>query len=264
MAMPAPPLPSSNLFETLTAPWRLALEGRAGLEYGALLLAQPLLRRAPRGDGRPVLVLPRMLGGDIETQPLRGTLEGLGFRPRGWDGGINLGPREGVMEHCRTLLATLFAEQGRKVGLIGWSLGGLYARVLAKQVPQQVHCVIGLGTPLSGTPAPEELWRLFGQVTGQPMGLPTDTGPLTAPPPVPTTAIYSRSDGIVPWRHAREAEGPLTENIEVESSHFGLAANPLAVYAVADRLAQPEGAWQPFSRSGARGWLFPDPGRQGW
>ena len=76
------------------------------------------------------------------------------------------------------------------------------------------------------------------------------------PPPVPTTSIYSRTDGIVAWRCSLNEPGPLVENIEVHASHVGMGMNPLALYAVADRLAQPSGRWQPFAASGARRWFF--------
>jgi hypothetical protein len=82
------------------------------------------------------------------------------------------------------------------------------------------------------------------------------------PPPVPSTAIYTRSDGIVAWQGCREQESATTENIEVEGSHSGLGYNPAALYAIADRLAQTEGEWRPFDRSGLRSLLYSDPRRR--
>lgn len=253
-----------GLLRQLTMPLYLGLEARAYWEFGAFFATAPLLSLAPTGDGHPVLVLPRMFGCDLSTEPLRRTLAALGYAVHPWGLGINLGPRPGVLERCRERLHALHGEQGHRVSLIGWSVGGLYARELAKQSPEAVRCVISLGTPIDGEPKPADLWARFERMTGQPMGLPETHGPLAEPPPVPTTAIASRSDGIVPWPGANERPGPQTETIEVESSHLGIALHPLAVHAIADRLSQPEGAWQPFERTGLKRWLYGDPQRPGW
>jgi pimeloyl-ACP methyl ester carboxylesterase len=143
------------------------------------------------------------------------------------------------------------------VSLVGWSLGGLYARALALAAPGEVRQVLTLGTPIDGEPRPADLWRGYERLTGRPMGLPADLGDLHGPLPVPTSSLYSRSDGIVPWQHSLLPDGPQAENIEVESSHLGLGVHPLTLYAIADRLAQPADAWQPFSREGLRAWLYP-------
>lgn len=259
--MPKTPSCDDRWLLQATAPLRLALEGRAGWEHGATLAAQPLLARAPRGDGHPVLTLPLMLGNDLPMQPLRVYLASRGYAPYPWGLGINLGPRGDLLARCLERLHDLHHRHGRRVSLIGWSLGGLYARELAKEAPEAVRLVITLGTPFTGAPRPADVWRLYERLTGEPMGLPERHGPLDRPPPVPTTSIYSRSDGIVPWPCSREREGPRSENIEVESSHLGLGAHPLVWYAIAERLAQPEGAWRPFERRGWRALLYPDPRR---
>lgn len=260
-----PPLPDLTDLRTLAAsPLRLALELRVGIEAGAMLALQPLLRLAPRGDGHPVLVFPRLLGTDLATLPLRAYLTSLGYAAAAWDQGLNLGPHHGVMPAALARLRELRERHGRKVSLIGWSVGGLYARQLAKQLPGDVRQVITLGTPLTGRPKPADLWRWVEQATGQPFGLPETHGSLETPPPVPTTAIYSRSDGIVPWQDSVQRAGPACDNIEVESSHLGLGVHPLVLYAVADRLAQPEGQWKPFLRDGLKAVLFPEPQRPGW
>ena len=252
---------SQALWLQATSPFRFALEARAALEFGSLFAAQPFLCSAPKGDGHPVLVLPRLLGCDLSTQPLRYYLASLGYAASPWGLGVNLGPRQGVLRGCLARLEQLHAEHGRKVSLIGWSLGGLYAREMAKEAPDLVRQVISLGAPISGDQEPTQIWAMYQAATGDPMGLPQGKGPLAEAPPVPTTSIFSRSDGIVPWMDSLEHEGPTTENIEVQSSHLGLAMNPLSLYAIADRLAQPEDAWHRFERRGFRGWLYPDPPR---
>lgn len=244
---------------------RIALEWRAPWEYGAALLAQPFLSQAPAGDGHPVIVFPGLMASDTSTRPLRKYLEARGYAPIGWGIGSNLGPRDGVLDQCRTLLKDLRRRHRRKVSLLGWSLGGIYARELAKEYPNDVRLVITLGTPFTGHPKATNAWRLYELVTGHRIGEPQIHEPLRTPPPVPTTSIYSRTDGIVAWQCSVEKAGPLHENIEVEASHFGLGLNPLAWWAVADRLSQPEGRWQPFERgSGWREWLYRDPARKGW
>ncbi|MGD9953755.1 MAG: esterase/lipase family protein [Burkholderiales bacterium] len=243
---------------------RLALEWRAPWEYGASLLLRPLLDQAPRGDGHPVLLFPGLLASDRTTAPLRGYLESLGYVPYGWGLGANKGPREGVMDACRARLAQIHKRHKRRVSLVGWSLGGIYAREFAKETPKAVRLVITLGTPFTGHPKATNAWRVYEKVTGHRIGTADLHEPLRVPPQLPTTSIYSRSDGIVSWQCSVEKTGPLHENIEVEASHLGLGFNPLAWYAIADRLAQPEGAWKPFDRAGVRAWLFRDPKRAGW
>ncbi|HVP32311.1 MAG TPA: alpha/beta hydrolase [Steroidobacteraceae bacterium] len=242
---------------------RMALEWRAGLEYGAGLATRPLLRFAPRGDGHPVLVLPGMLAGDLTTRPLRRCLKRLNYVPYGWEQGINLGPRAGVMQRCLALLQGLRRTHNRKVSLIGWSLGGIYARELAKAVPEHVRVVITLGTPFTGHPKATNAWRLYEWLTGHRIGAPDIHGPLRKPPRVPTTSIFSRTDGIVAWQCSVEHPGPISESIEVEASHLGMGFNPLALYAIADRLSQPEGAWQPFERQGLRRLIYGSARRSG-
>ena len=248
---------ADRLMQRLSAPMRLALEARAPWELGASIAAQPLLTRAPKGDGHPVLVLPLMFGSDLNTLPLRSFLAGRGYTVSAWGQGVNLGPRAGVFDACRRRVSELAEGYGRAVSLVGWSLGGLYARALALAALGEVRQVLTLGTPITGEPRPADLWRGYERLTGQPMGLPAGLGDLHGPLPVPTSSLYSRSDGIVPWEHSIIPSGAEAENIEVESSHLGLGVHPLTLYAIADRLAQPADAWQPFSREGLRAWLYP-------
>ena len=244
---------------------RIALEWRAPWEYGAALLAQPFLAQAPHGDGHPVLVLPGLMASDTSTKPLRRFLESKGYAAVGWGLGSNLGPRDGVLDGCRTLLQDLRRRHKRKVSLLGWSLGGIYAREMAKEFPNDVRLVITMGTPFTGHPKATNAWRLYEIVTGHRIGEPEIHEPLRMPPPVPTTSIYSRTDGIVAWQCSVDKPGPQHENIEIEASHFGLGLNPLAWWAVADRLAQPEDRWQAFERgTGWLEWLYRDPQRKGW
>ncbi len=238
---------------------RLALELRAPWEFGASLAALPILMSAPRGDGHPVLVFPGLAASDISTGPLRRYLKDRNYAPHRWELGRNFGPRPGVLAGCEQLVAKLHERYGRKVSLIGWSLGGIYARETAKQVADKVRSVITLGTPFAGHPRATNAWQLYEFVSGEQVDNRRDWDEIKRAPPVPTTSIYSRTDGIVAWQCSVQEAAPQTENIEVEASHVGLGVNPAVLYAIADRLAQPEGQWQPFDRSGLRQLVYRDP-----
>ncbi|MBC7602237.1 MAG: alpha/beta hydrolase [Ramlibacter sp.] len=245
----------------------LALEFRAAFEFGAVLPALPALYRAPRGDGHTVLVFPGLSASDATTIPLRSYLAMIGYQSQGWAQGFNFGPRAGVLEAAKRDLLDAFEQSKRKVTLIGWSLGGVYARELAKEMPDQVRGVITLGTPFAGPPKSTNAWRIYELTSGRNIDREHETFDLATAPPVPTTSIFSRTDGIVAWQGSIQKPGPSntkTENIEVVASHIGLGVNPSAWWAIADRLAQAEGRWRPFDRTGLYGlksFIYPNPGR---
>ena len=143
-----------------------------------------------------------------------------------------------------------------KVSLVGWSLGGVYAREIAKMHPAQVRCVITLGSPFSGHPRATNAWRFFELVSGQSTPDAAILEQLRVAPPVPTTSIYSRSDGVVAWQCSLNEDAPHTENIEVRASHIGMGMNPIALYAIGDRLRQDPARWTRFDAQGARRWFF--------
>ncbi len=229
----------------------LALELRAFWEFGAVLPAWPALQRASAGDGHPVIVFPGLAASDTSTVPLRKYLSSLGYDVQGWQLGSNFGPRAGVLDDIKERVLATHAQHGRKVSLVGWSLGGIYAREIAKELPQCVRCVITLGTPFSGGPRSTNAWRLYEMVSGREIEREADQFELDKAPPVPTSSVYSKSDGIVAWQSSIQSAAPglghkQTENIEVLASHFGIGLNPSAWWAVADRLSQAEAAWKPF------------------
>ena len=242
-------------------PLLLALEGRAPWEFGAALASWPLLRQAPAGDGHAVIVFPGLAAGDLSTLPLRSFLATRGYSAHGWELRLNFGPRRGVIEKCLERIRRIRRESGGPVSLVGWSLGGVYARELAKMAPGDVRCVVTLGSPFTGHPKSNNAWRIYELASGHRLEASEEFARVGAPPPVPTTSIFSRSDGIVAWPCCVQAQGPLAESIEVSSSHIGIGMNPAAWFAVADRLAQPRGRWRPFHREGWRRWLYRDPYR---
>ncbi|RMH16940.1 MAG: alpha/beta hydrolase [Acidobacteria bacterium] len=229
----------------------LLLEGRALGEFLSGWAAQPLLRRCPQGDGHPVMVLPGFVASDLSTRPLRGFLRRQGYAARRWGFGRNLGPDGGLEDRMVERLRYLRRVYDRKVSLIGWSLGGVYARELARRAPADVRRVITLGSPFRH-PKANHSWRLFEWLSGMAVDElePERLARMAEPPPVPSTAIYSRTDGVTNWRCCVEQEAPQTENVAVPGSHCGLGVNPLALYVIADRLAQPEDGWRPFAPRG--------------
>lgn len=261
----------------------LAIEGRALWELGAFFVAYPFLHAAPRGDGHPVLVLPGLAATDASTIALRGYLKDLGYAPHGWDLGRNLGHHHTVEGEMLERLLELHTRYRRKVSLIGWSLGGVFARELAKAAPHAARLVISLGSPITGCATSTNAWHAYEFASGKRVGRRCRSkaqkiavergaesdmdcpvcghGKRHAPPTVPSTSIFSRSDGIVAWQCSLEPDHEHTENIEIEGSHCGLGHNPLALYAIADRLAQREDHWKPFDRGGWRGLFYPDPKR---
>ncbi len=239
----------------------LALEGRAPWELGATLAALPWLRKAARGDGHPVIVYPGLIASDLSTLALRTFLRQRGFDAHGWELKRNYGPRKGVLEQSIERVSAAHRESGRRVSLVGWSLGGVYAREIAKLLPGKVRCVITLGSPFTGNPKATNAWRIYELASGHKLDDPEVLAQVRTPPPVPTTSIFSRSDGVVAWQCSFQQRGDLAENIELTASHVGMGLNPAAWYAIADRLAQREGQWRPFHREGWRQWIFPDPER---
>lgn len=237
----------------------MLMEGRAMPELGAFWLMRPWLSATARGDGHPVLVLPGLMADDASTRALRGFLNSHGYKAHGWKQGRNMGLRDNVERDMLARIAELYERYGqRKISLVGWSLGGLYARQLAKAAPDKVRCMISLGSPFAGSPKSTNAWRAYEMVSGSKVEDQDLLAALIEAPPVPTTSIFSRSDGICAWQACLNEDGPTSENIEVVGSHCGLGHHPAAVYAIADRLAQPEGDWKKFDRSGWRRMAFPD------
>jgi pimeloyl-ACP methyl ester carboxylesterase len=253
---PFAPLDAEELVAA-PGPWQLMLEARAPWEYAALLAATPWLAQLPRGDGHPVIVFPGLGASDTSTLPMRQFLRQRGYTPYAWQQGFNFGPRHGVLDAARERVVHLAERHGEAVSLVGWSLGGIYAREIAKEQPAIARCVVTLGSPFGGHPRATNAWRFYELVSGQAVHSDEELlAQIRQPPACPTTSIYSRSDGIVAWQCSLNPSAPHTENIEVHASHVGMGMNPLALYVLADRLAQPAGAWQPFDVKGARRWFY--------
>jgi len=230
----------------------LLAEARGIFEFNATVLLSPLLMRAPRGDGHPVLAIPGFLASDLSMAPMRHYLRELGYDTNAWRMGRNIGGVARLRNALRNRLGEIHAATGRKVGVVGWSLGGVYARDLALQAPEMVRSVITLGSPFANDVRATNATQLYEALSGERIedNLELRTA-IAGELPVPASSIYSRSDGIVNWRTCLLQPSDRAENIEVFfASHIGLPVNPAALWAVADRLALPEGEFRPFDRSG--------------
>jgi pimeloyl-ACP methyl ester carboxylesterase len=228
-------------------------QARAARELTLGRARRRLLRTSPRGDGHPVLVFPGLFAGDLTTLPLRRFLRDLCYDARGWRLGVNLGPSPELREKLDARLAHLFERHGRRVSLVGWSLGGLYARELARANPDRVRLVITLAAPFRDISATHAVRLIPIRPRGRPLQEAEELREaLRQPLPVPSTSIYSRTDGIVAWQSCLEEEGPRSESVEVACSHTGMGFHPDALAIVADRLAQKEDQWRPFRSRDAR------------
>jgi pimeloyl-ACP methyl ester carboxylesterase len=214
---------------------------RAATELIATASLAPWAALAPAGDGHPVLVLPGLFAGDGYTTTLRLFLRSRGFAAQGWHAGLNLGHWSYLESVVLPAVERLHARHGQRVSIIGASMGGLLARAAARADPERVRCVITLGSALRGPHRANHVWPVYEAVTGQPAE--TLSQPL---PPVPSTSIFSRLDGMSDWHPCVAPAGPGSESIAVTSSHHGLIHHAAALYAIADRLAQPPDAWRPF------------------
>jgi pimeloyl-ACP methyl ester carboxylesterase len=230
----------------------LLAEMRGIFEFNASLMMSPFLMGAPRGDGHPVLTLPGFLAGDLSMAPMRRYLMELGYEPHAWRMGRNIGGISRMRAALRDRLAEIYETSHRRVSIVGWSLGGVYARDLALHAPGMVRYVVTLGSPFANDIRATNATRLYEALTGEVVGdNPSLREALAGDLPVPTTSIYSRSDGVVNWQTCLLRPSDTAENIEVYfASHVGLGVNPAALWAVADRLAQPEGQFSQFDRSG--------------
>ena len=225
-------------------PYRLPGELRAATEFARFLATKRDLRRLAGGDRQAVIVFPGLMAGDWWTAPMRQLLVDLGYYPHGWELGTNLGLKKGLLPAMEKQVRIVHEGSRRTVSLVGWSLGGLYAREIAKRMPDKVRQVITIGTPFMGDRRANRAWRLYEWLSREKVDeIPFD---LEIHPPVPTTSIYSRDEGIVAPESCTAPPAPLFESIAIRGSHVGMPWNPTVLRILLDRLAQPEGEWRPY------------------
>ena len=193
-----------------------ALGARLWRSFGSLAARGP-------ADGRKLMVIPGFVANDRTTLGLQRALAAAGYRVAGWGMGINRGVRADTRERIAERIEA-FAP-GEKIILVGWSLGGVFAREVAKLRPDLVERVITLGSPFSGDMRANNVWRLYEWVAGHPVDKPPIETVLAEKPPVPTLALWSRRDGIVSVRSACGLPGESDHQIELTCSHMGFGVS---------------------------------------
>jgi pimeloyl-ACP methyl ester carboxylesterase len=241
------------------------LEWRALLEFGTLPVSWPWLRSTPKGDGHPVLLLPGFTAGDATLAPLAAFLRSRGYAVETWGFGQNKGFSRKFVVALEQKIRYMHHRSGRKISLIGHSLGGVFAYDLAHRMPEYVRGVISMGSPMRLNPTRVEaplsvkvLYRLLAHPMGPIAHMAMSRAKhLGTPPSMPSVCIYTATDGVVPAHAAViETHGRQHENIAVPGSHIGLGINPLVLWILADRLSQKEGRWKPFRPKGVVAKLY--------
>lgn len=228
------------------------MEGRFWAEFTTFSWHYFSLRNSlPKGDGHAVLVIPGFLASDAATAGLRNVLSHAGYAVYGWEQGTNRGPSADVFAGLEQQLKQLYANHG-KVSLIGWSLGGIFARELGRRHPKLIRQIITLGSPFNATrdQFDPSLVKLLEDSTGKTFEETQHefTSGGNMPPKVPCTAVYSKTDGIAPWEACFDDPPDAThQNVEVLGSHMGLVYSLSVISLIADRLAQPLNRWKKFA-----------------
>jgi len=224
---------------------------RAALEYANMRLT--INKSAlPRGDGHAVVLFPGLASDRQAMAPLGKLCIDLGYTPLDWGRGLNTGPKGDPdlwLDGLAHDVDTLTSAHRESVSLVGWSLGGIYAREVAKRLGARVRQVVTIGTPFAGPSHATNAGLVYRLLNGSKPALDAGmTNKLRAPPAVPTTSIFSRSDGVVAWQTCIQPGGSArTENIEVSGSHCGLGWNAEVFRVLADRLGQRHGAWKRYA-----------------
>ncbi len=238
----------------------LSEPARGMIERAMLPLSMLWLDSAPRGDGHGVLVLPGFLAADTSTGILRRYLRRLRYDVRGWELGRNLGPTDRVVDKLPRVVRAFSEWSGGPISVVGWSLGGVYAREIGRAEPERVRQVITLGSPfVLSDPAQSRaagIYRRRAHLHADPSRVPT-APQIAQPIPVPSTAVYSRRDGIVAWQACIEPVTELHDNVEVRCSHLGFGVDPATLWLIADRLALPAGRQPRFTPPDRRRHLYP-------
>jgi ferredoxin len=234
----------------LPHPKWLLLEGvRFGASFVDYYTTGGHFEDLPPGDGHPVYLLPGFATNHISTIFIKEVLDKLGYATKDWSYGFNVRFNEELIQHLRDDLDTMYKYHNRKVSIIGLSLGGVYARFLANHSPEKVRSIITLGSPFTGhEPIITYGSYVFDRLNKQKSHelLEKYGGMIHANPTVPSTSIYSKTDGVVKWKYSIQEETAIAENVQVSCGHCALACDPQVIEIIADRLSQPEGDWRKF------------------
>ncbi len=219
----------------------MVLESRALVEWASIYCIYPFIPKRIKGEGKPVLIIPPYLGDDYSTSFVRRYLSSLGFKTYKWDQGINM-IKAHYIPRLEEKLDDIYSAHGEKVSIVGWSGGGMFAKILANHHPKQVAQIVTIGSPVWG------LMDMKSRVDGilqffRGKSLKEKNkkflDELEHVPDAPVTCIYTKTDGVLPWKHCMEAESYRSDiqNIEVFGSHSGLGANASVLMATANALS---------------------------
>ncbi|MDE1466602.1 alpha/beta hydrolase [Aurantiacibacter sp. D1-12] len=198
-----------------------------------------LPRKGPEiGRGRAVIVIPGLTTGDISTTLLRRTLKARGFVPEGWRQGINLGADPEKMARLQARVAQLHAETGQKVVLVGWSLGGLYARVLANREAEHVDMVVTVASPIAGSRRGNSAWALYEAINDHKVDDTPFDADLACKPPVPTLSVWSAVDGIVAPECACGGESDSDHRLQIDAQHFTIGTSRDCIEKIIGKMAE--------------------------
>ncbi len=217
--------------------WRLLLAELRTLAAWILARLRPRLFAVPQiGDGQPVITIPGFMASDMAMRQMRSNLRAAGFRAYGWGQGRNRGVTADILQRLDARVDEIIAREGRVPALVGWSLGGLYAREYAKHHPHKVARVVTMGSPFSGSRRANHAWRLYRMIAGHDVDAPPLALHPAPKPPVPTIALWSPHDGVVAAPCARGLPHESDRSIAIACRHIAFVISPVATLAVIDSL----------------------------
>jgi pimeloyl-ACP methyl ester carboxylesterase len=234
IAYPTPPpaaTPQPVRFPDLSGEWRIFREATR------LLLSSPQMLRAPRGRGEAVLLIPGWRAPQASMDPLRRLLRRKGYDARHWGEGVNRGDVEQYLGRLVPRTTALAQDSGQRVALVGWSLGGVIAREIARELPDTVSCVITYGSPIIGGPVYTAAASAYSDTQRQTIVRRIDERERERPITRPIAAVFSRIDGIVDWRACIDRLSPRVVHYEVDSTHLSMGIDPTVWRVVLDTLA---------------------------
>lgn len=208
------------------------------LEFAHLAVSLPSLSQQPRGNGEIVLVLPGLGAGDISTLVLRNYLNWLGYSSFGWELGRNTGNLRQLLPQVSAIVSERYSQHNQPIAIIGWSLGGVIARELARALPAQVSQVITMGSPVIGGPKYTTFGRFYRGTKAELESIEAKVAEREQRPiTVPLTSIYSKHDGVVGWQASIDTVNRQAEHIEVKATHLGLGISPIVFKILARKLS---------------------------